>query len=155
MTFFDPGPLRDGDLKLVVAATVDEVPAEQQAPYYRFAMRHAVTEERMGRISLRITDAEFFHLYAGHIGYAVESPFRGNRYASRAVRLLIPLARRHGFRELWITCNPENIASRRTCELAGAEYVETVNVPSWTEIYQRGERRKCRYRLLVSGSPDR
>ena len=37
------------------------------------------------------------------------------------MRLLLPLARRHGLQTVWITCNPDNWASRRTCELAGAE----------------------------------
>jgi tagatose 1,6-diphosphate aldolase len=41
----------------------------------------------------------------------------------------VPLAVRHGLSELWITCNPDNIASRRTCEAAGAELVEVVDLP--------------------------
>jgi hypothetical protein len=48
-------------------------------------------------------------------------------------------------------CDPDNDASRRTCELAGAEYVATVAVPSWHEMYARGKRLKCRYRLLPPG----
>jgi tagatose 1,6-diphosphate aldolase len=63
--------------------------------------------------------------------------------------LLLPLARRHGLEILWITCDPDNIASRRTCELAGLELVEIVDVPEHMDMYQRGERRKCRYRLYL------
>jgi tagatose 1,6-diphosphate aldolase len=48
---------------------------------------------------------------------------------------------------LWITCNPDNYASRRTCERLGAEMVEIVPLPSNNVLYQRGEREKCRYRL--------
>jgi tagatose 1,6-diphosphate aldolase len=59
----------------------------------------------------------------------------------------MPLARRHGLYALWITCNPENVASRRTCELTGAEFVEIVDLPPESDMYERGERRKCRYRL--------
>ena len=49
--------------------------------------------------------------------------------------------------ELWVTCNPDNIASRRTCELAGGVLVEIVDLPEDIDMYQEGERRKCRYRF--------
>ena len=49
--------------------------------------------------------------------------------------------------ELWITCNPENAASRRTCEIARGKLIETVDLPQHNEQYNRGERRKCRYRF--------
>jgi tagatose 1,6-diphosphate aldolase len=61
--------------------------------------------------------------------------------------LLLPLARSHGLMTIWITCNPDNFASRRTCELAGATLVEIVDLPEDNDMYQRGERQKCRYRL--------
>jgi len=48
---------------------------------------------------------------------------------------------------LWITCDPENVASQRTLELAGAEFVEIVDVPEHCIIHRKGHPRKCRYRL--------
>ncbi len=48
---------------------------------------------------------------------------------------------------LWITCNPDNIASMRTCEILGAELVETVDVPEGITAYRKGERQKLRYKL--------
>jgi tagatose 1,6-diphosphate aldolase len=100
-----------------------------------------------GTISLRISDDENTRRYYGHVGYLVFPPARGNRYAERSLRLLLPLARRHGMSELWITTNPENIPSRRTCERLGCVYVDTVDVPPGHPLFQRGERRKCRFRL--------
>lgn len=149
MTFFDPGELRDGNLRLTLSATVDEPATETRAPYYRFEMRNVITGDNAGRISFRLAYSEFFLLYAGQIGYSVRPEHRGNHYAARAMRLLMPLARIHGFTELWITCNPDNIASRRSCELAGAKLIEIIDVPSWTEMHQRGELQKCRYRLAL------
>jgi tagatose 1,6-diphosphate aldolase len=100
-----------------------------------------------GRISLRIWTTDYFVRYVGHIAYSVAPEFRGRRYAARACKLLMPLARCHDLGSLWITCDPENIASRRTCERIGAELVEVVDVPEGTPLYDRGERQKCRYRL--------
>lgn len=147
MMFYNPGELTDGLLRLVLATTEHEAP--DHAAHYRFEMRNLITGDYAGRITFRVSNSDFIRLYAGHIGYSVKPEHRGNRYAARSVRLLLPLARRHGFTELWITCNPDNLASRRTCELVGAEYVETVDLPSWTGMYQDGERHKCRYRLVL------
>jgi tagatose 1,6-diphosphate aldolase len=61
--------------------------------------------------------------------------------------LLFPLAYAHGLRTLWITCDPKNIASRRTCEIAGGRYVNTVRVPTGTEMYEAGRRWVRRYKF--------
>jgi predicted acetyltransferase len=100
-----------------------------------------------GGIGLRIGKARNVELYYGHLGYHVYPPARGRRYAERACRLLFPLARRHGLKTLWITCNPDNFASRRTCERLGGVLVSIVAVPDDDPLYARGEREKCRYRI--------
>lgn len=100
-----------------------------------------------GTITLRVGSTPALDLYYGHLGYHVYPPARGRRLAERACRLLTGLARRHGMRTLWITCDPANRASQRTCERLGAEFVETINVPKTDPLYSRGEREKCRYRL--------
>ncbi len=92
-------------------------------------------------------------MFGGHIAYGVVPEHRGHNYAARACRLLLSLARGHGLKTLWITCDPDNLASRITCKLAGAELVEIVDLPEDTDMYQEGERQKCRYRLdLLIGS---
>ena len=102
-----------------------------------------------GGVGLRISDSHNTRMYYGHVGYNVFPPARGRHFAERACRLLLPLARAHGMRELWITCNPENAASRRTCERLGASLIEVVDLPEGFPLYQRGERQKCRYRLDI------
>jgi len=42
----------------------------------------------------------------------------------------MPVARELGLDPLWITCDPDNIPSRRACEKAGAEFEEAVEVPT-------------------------
>jgi predicted acetyltransferase len=145
----DPPLECDGDLTLTLVERQRGDPSRGFVPAYIFTMRNRFAGVDVGRISLRVGDTEHLRMYAGHIGYSVDRPFRGNHYAERSCRLLLPLARSHGMTELWITCNPENAASRRTLERLGAEMVEIVEVPRGNPIYHRGEKRKCRFRLQL------
>ncbi len=140
-------PLQDGDLRLELA----EVGPHRihKVPTYHFRMVHAISSEELGTINLRVASTPHIERYAGHIGYGVHEGHRGHRYASRAVRLLMPFAASLGLNPLWITCDPENAVSRRSLELAGAEFVEMVDVPADCIIHQNGHPRKCRYRLDV------
>ena len=97
------------------------------------------TGQTVGDIDLRVGNTYHVMMYAGHIGYGVETEHWGHHYAARSCRLLLPLPRRHGLTTLWITCNLDNTASARTCELAGATFVEVVNLPPDTDMYQEGE----------------
>ena len=101
--------------------------------------------ETVGVLTLRLGDTEHLRRFGGHVGYRVEPEHQGRGYAARGLSLLLDIARAQGFAELVITCNPDNLASRRTAERAGAELVEIVDLPSTTDMYARGERRKCRY----------
>jgi tagatose 1,6-diphosphate aldolase len=119
-------------------------------PTYHFWMRTHGQEAAAliaGGIALRIGHSADLEQYVGHIGYHVYPPARGRHYAERACRLLLPLARRHGINPLWITCNPDNIPSRRTCERLGAVLVNVVDLPADHSLRAAGDRRKCRYRL--------
>ncbi len=145
--FHNPGKLIDGELELTLVEKYPGNPTIDYVPAYRFRMTLVGQDREVGHIELRIGDTHHIVMYAGHIGYRVAPEHRGHRYAARSCRLLLPLARSHGLKTLWITCNPDNVASRRTCELAGARLVETVDLPEDTDMYQEGERQKCRYRL--------
>ena len=147
--FHDPGELIDGDLRLVLITKYPGNPATGLAPVYRLKMTLVGHDEEIGRIELRVGNTNHILMYGGHIGYRVTPKHRGHRYAARACRLMIPLARSHDLKPIWITCNPDNIASRRTCEIVGAELVEIVELPEDTYMYRNGERHKCRYRLDV------
>jgi tagatose 1,6-diphosphate aldolase len=110
-------------------------------------MVHGESGEELGTINLRDGRGPYIERYAGHVGYGVHEAHRGHRYAARALRLLVPLAQELGLNPLWITCDPENTASRRTCERAGAVLVEVVDVPEDCILHRAGHPRKCRYRL--------
>lgn len=145
--YMEPGRLVDGELRLELL-TFDSGDSEtNELPLYIFDMNYSDSEASMGQIGLRIGYSEDVEKYQGNIGYHVDPPYQGNRYAARSVRLLLPFAKRHGLDWVWITCNPDNGASRRTCEIVGAELVDIVEIPTGHRYYQQGERRKCRYLL--------
>jgi predicted acetyltransferase/ribosomal protein S18 acetylase RimI-like enzyme len=143
--FQEPGDLIDGDLRLSLHERFPGDPIKQWVPTYRFAI--TVGTESVGKIELRLGATDFMVQFGGQVGYEIESDHRGHRFAARALRLLPQLARRHGFNCLWATCDPANWASRRTCELAGADLIEIVDLPQDCEMHQEGERQRCRYRL--------
>jgi tagatose 1,6-diphosphate aldolase len=143
-----PGVLVDGDLELKFAGFTPH--AVHRVPAYHFRMVYAFTGEELGAINLRLGHTPQIEQYAGHVGYGVHEAHRGHRYAARSLRLLLPFAARLGLDPLWITCDPENLASRRSLEIAGAQFVEVVDVPEDSELFRSGHPRKCRYRLAVA-----
>lgn len=145
--FLDPGELRDGELWLHLAHRLRRGQSESGVPSYYFHLHRNGFPRPIGHINLRVGDSDLIERYLGHIGYAVADEHRGHRFAERACRLILPLAARHGLVTLWITCNPDNQASRRTLERLGGEMIEVVDVPADLELYRRGEVRKCRFRL--------
>lgn len=145
--FLDFGQLIDDDLELVLDNFNFGDESQGMPPAYRYRMIHTKTRMTMGNISLRLGNQPQILLYAGHIGYGVDEAYRGQCYAARGVILLLPHARAHGIDPVWITCNPDNRASRRSCELAGGKFVEIVDLPVDNLMYKLGERQKCRYRF--------
>jgi predicted acetyltransferase len=144
------GELVDDDLKLRLEQTTTGDAVRGFVPAYHFVMvRSNQPWIEVGRITLRVGNTPYVVTYAGHIGYRVYEKYRGQHYAARSVKLLFRLAKFHGLNPLWITCNPDNIPSRRSCELAGGIYVETVLVPPDTDMYKRGDWEKCRYRVAI------
>ncbi len=139
--------LEDGELRLEFVKL--EAHPAHKAPTYFFRMAHARTGEELGGINLRAGSSVHVERYAGHIGYTVFPEARGHHYAARSVRLLVPIARALSLNVIWITCDPENLSSRRSAELTGAQFVEIVEVPENCIIHQTGHPRKCRYRLDV------
>lgn len=140
--------LEDSLLELVLLECQSAEESVWRVPAYIFHIQLRATAEIIGRVSLRIGTEEQLK-YSGHIGYEIDPAHRGNHFAERAARLVMPIARRHGLSEIWITCNPDNFASQRTIERLGATYVETVDVPDDYPMPAGAIRQKwrCRFKL--------
>ena len=146
--FLDPGSLIDGELSLELIRHNPADPVRGFVPSYDFAMRVASDPKQLaGLINFRAGNTYGLEMFGGHFGYGVEPAFRGRRFAARSCRLLLPFVRRHDLITIWITCNPDNAASRRTCERVGCTLETIVPLPPDNDQYKVGERFKCRYRL--------
>ena len=146
--FIQPGTLIDSDLELVLVKKTPANPVKRYVPAYVFEMRRPGKTIVLGTIRLRIGSAVALR-FPGHIGYEVKQRFRGHRYAARSCQLLLPFANAHGLKALWLTVDPNNTTSRRTCEIIGAKYVETIRIPKEHPMYGEGARYRRRYRLDV------
>jgi predicted acetyltransferase/ribosomal protein S18 acetylase RimI-like enzyme len=116
-------------------------------PEYRFAIHRRSDDLRVGRIHIRATSDEKVLRALGHSGYAVDESHRRNGYATRAIRLIIGLARHWNLLPLWILIEPDNIASRRAAERAGLTLADVVD--SSPEAVAVGVGPKiCRYQIM-------
>ena len=151
--FTDLDLLTDGTIDLRVEQKVPADPSRGHVPAYHYAIARHGSSERIGAIRLRIGHVPAL-LTAGHIGYEIEEGHRGHHFAARACLLLARVARAHRLGRVIITCDPENIASRRTCERIGASFRGIYDVPADHEMYRQGVRKVCRYEWTVPGEGD-
>ncbi|MGK0266174.1 MAG: putative acetyltransferase [Maricaulis sp.] len=124
---------------------------EPQAPTYVPTLSYSIEVEGriVGETRVRLGDNDDLKRYFGHIGYEIYPAFRGRGHATAACRLALRVMRDLGYGEVWITCNPENLASRRVCEKTGARFLEIVDIPANHVMYEHGIVQKCRYRVTL------
>lgn len=135
--FLAPDEMDDGELRLVCENKEPADPQKGWVPYYRY--RVCLHNEPVGTIDLRLGyDENLF--YSGNIGYAIDEPYRGNGYAARACRLLVPAAKAHDMKVLGITNNPANTASFRVCEKLGARFIGKAVLPESHSMYSETRR---------------
>ncbi len=83
------------------------------------------TDEVVGRISLRHELNELLFTWGGHIGYTVRPSARRRGHASAALAGMLEVCRDKGIDPVLLTCDVDNVASRRTIEGAGGVYEDT------------------------------
>ena len=140
--FLDFPYFADDRIELRLARTLEADAEKGYVPAYVYHIHERGGIRAAGYIDLRIGENRNL-FYGGHIGYRVLEEFRGHGYAERACRLVVPLALAHGMTMLRITCNPDNLASKRTIEKLGATLLGVYDVPEDNEMYEMGDRQKC------------
>jgi len=116
---------------------------------YKFQIQVHDSNQRIGHINLRLEDNDVVMNYIGHIGYSVIKEHRGHKYSVKACSLLKKVMKDHQMNRVIITCNPENYASRNTCEMLGAKLLDIVDVPKGLDCYSPEESKKCRYEWSI------
>ena len=127
MQFLNTDFLESEEIKLVVDKLVEGDPERNWVPAYRFHICD-LHGNRMGTCALRIGYNDGLY-YVGHIGYSIHEKYRGCHYAAKACKLLFLLAKKHDMSYLYITCDPDNLPSRRTCEYLQGEFLGVVELP--------------------------
>lgn len=146
MEFLDTAFLQNDEITLVLERTADADPVRKWVPAYHFNICDK-QGRKMGVCDLRIGYCDGLY-YGGHIGYTVFEEYRGSHYAAKACLLLFSLARRHGMDHLFITCSPDNQASRKTCEYLHGKLLEIAELPEDNDMrVMDGDTQKCIYRF--------
>lgn len=133
-----------GDVTLQLAKVVAGEASRGIVPFYHFNVLLA-DGTRVGHLNFRVGDTDHVRIAAGHIGFEILEEHRGHGYAAQASRAVAPFIRQF-YETVTITCDPDNHASARTIERLGAAFVDEVAVPPGDPHFQRGSRRKRRYR---------
>ena len=81
-----------------------------------------VGEEIVGRLMLRHSLNEFFSRVGGHIGFVVVPGHRQRGHATEMLKQGLDIAHSIGLQRVLVTCDEDNIASRRTIEKCGGAY---------------------------------
>ena len=146
MEFFDTGDLVGSEVSLRLDHTFPGDPARGWVPAYYFDIMDK-NGVKVGACDLRIGHSDGLY-YGGNIGYSVLEEHRGRHYAEKAVRLLFILAKKHDLGYLYITCRPENIPSRRTCERLGGTFMGIEELPPDNDMrLQDGHTHECIFRF--------
>ncbi len=145
--FLNTDFLKNEEIQLMLEKVVEGDEEKGWVPAYHFAICNN-KGIKIGVCDLRIGHNEKLY-YGGNIGYNIDVAYRGNHYAGKACILLFELAKKHDLKYLIITCNPENIASRKTCEYAGGKLLEVTELPENSDMRDRGETHKCIFKFTL------
>ena len=145
--FFDTSFLKDEEISLVLERTAAANPERGWVPAYYFAICNK-DGAKIGECDLRVGHNENTY-YGGNIGYSINEEYRGHHYAGKSCLLLFELAKRHNMDYLIISCDPDNFASRKTCEYAGCKLSEIAELPEGNDMRSNGETEKCIYKFML------
>lgn len=148
MKFFNTDFLESEEIKLVVNRLAEGNPEKNYVPAYHFNICD-LNGNIMGYCDLRIGYNDNLY-YGGHIGYGINEEYRGHHYAAKACKLLFELAKMHGMDYLYITCNPNNLPSRKTLEYLQGDFLGIFELPIDNDMrINEGETHKCIFKFDI------
>jgi predicted acetyltransferase len=81
--------------------------------------------EYLGRLAIRHRLTDLLRDSGGHIGYDVRPTARRRGYATAMLGEALPVARALGLDQVLVTCDTDNVASRKVMEANGGRYEDT------------------------------
>jgi predicted acetyltransferase len=100
----------------------------------------------IGKLTFRPTiNAKYLHA-GGHIGYEIRPSKRRQGYGTALLRLGLDKARERGLDRALLTCNEDNIGSRKVIEANGGQFENAVVVEGQTA-------KKLRYWITLAPLP--
>ena len=146
MQFLNTDFLESEEIKLVVDRLSEGNPARNWVPAYHFYICD-LHGNIMGNCDLRIGYTDELY-YGGHIGYSINEEYRSHHYAAKACKLLFSLAKKHDMSYLYITCNPDNLPSRKTLEYLQGDFLGVVELPEGNDMrITEGATHKCIFKF--------
>ena len=94
--------------------------------------------------------------YGGHVGYSIRPGYRRRGYGRRILGLALERCRELGLERVLVTCDEDNLASKRIIEANGGLFENGLVMDAGTaraEGRGGGEIRKLRYWIDLSGTP--
>jgi predicted acetyltransferase len=114
--------------------------------------------EYLGQTSIRPRlDTRYLLTYGGHIGYSIRPTKRRQGYGTRILALALEEARQLGLQRVLVTCNSDNLPSRKIIEHNGGRFESSMAMPAHllrAEGHQAKERvDKLRYWIELVPEP--
>lgn len=114
-------------LQLVEKDITNTDPARVKATQY---IALSAAARLVGVIQLRHDLNEYLRNFGGHIGYSVRPSEQGKGYATEMLHLCLIEAHGLGLEKVLVTCDDDNIGSRRVIEKAGGVLENAVDNPT-------------------------
>lgn len=81
----------------------------------------------VGGLSIRLELRGILVTLGGHIGYQVLEPFWHRGYGTEMLRQALPICAELGLESVLVTCDQDNLGSRRIIESNGGVYEKTID----------------------------
>jgi predicted acetyltransferase len=78
--------------------------------------------EYLGRLAIRHRLTDWLLNYGGHIGYDVRPSARRRGHATAMLRESLPVAQRLGIDDVLVTCDDDNVGSRKVIDANGGRF---------------------------------
>jgi predicted acetyltransferase len=85
-------------------------------------------DQFIGRLSLRYELNEYLLMIGGHIGYEIRPSKRKQGYGTEILRLGLEKARELGLRRVLVTCDEDNIGSKKIIEHNGGKLENALEI---------------------------